>query len=171
MAAPKIELKSLAPNNKLPFAVGPQGPARMSPRGEVASGVENYTNHTEVSSVFTTIGQQTVLIAATWLQITMTLETAGPVAIGTRANILPVLSGAGRLLPTNVPIRFLLPRGDILYMSSNAVNRVSVQVEPFPFYDGLLQAFGNLSTIMNGLAGGIGGAVAGSLSKLFKAVR
>lgn len=166
MALPKFSLPSLAKPNKVPTTAKPQPPGRIPMIGEKRAGVRNYTNHTETYTSFTVAGQQQLYIATeSWVQITLTLQTAGPVSIGTRANLLPVLGGAGRLLPTDVPIRFLLPRGDILYVASNAVNRLSVQIEPMPFYEGVLQGLGNVGQAVIAVGQVLGTAVQKVLGK------
>jgi len=169
MAAPVINLRSLAPNNKIPAGAKPLPPGRLPGVGEAAAKVKNPTSHTQHQTIFTTPGQTRLFVAVQdWARITMTLQTAGPVAIGTSANLLPVLSGNGLLLPTDVPIRFLLPRGDTLYVAANAVNRVSFQVEPQPFYEGLLQAVGNVGIAVSGVGGAVGQVVGGLLKQIFQ---
>lgn len=174
MALPKIELRSLAPNNKIPPSAKPQPPGRMPFIGERVSGVRNYTNNTETYTTFTIPGQiQLYTATESWVQITLTLATAGPVSIGTKAELLPVLGGAGRLLPTDVPIRFLLPRGNILYVAANAINRLSVQIEPMPFYEGLLQAVGNVGVAVASVGsamGGVGAAAGQALGAVMQKI-
>lgn len=89
--------------------------------------------------VFTTeIGQSLNFYSADqWVTIDLMLETAGPVAISTRANILPVLSGKGRLLTTDVPLSFVLPKGSRLYYAAENVNRLAFTVEPIPWMEQL----------------------------------
>jgi hypothetical protein len=75
-----------------------------------------------------------------WAKIILTLETAGPVAVGTLADIGPVLSGKGRLLVTNVPAEFIIAKTSRLYILATAINRVSVTIEPLPWMEQLANA-------------------------------
>lgn len=70
-----------------------------------------------------------------WALITLILESAGPVAVGTRTDLLPVLSGKGALLVTNVPYQITIAKTSRLYIVSTAVNRVSVKIEPPPWLE------------------------------------
>jgi hypothetical protein len=100
------------------------------------------SNHTDIYTYFTKANGETELIysAEEWMRIELQLETAGPVAVSTRQEVTPVLSGKGILLPpTGEPIKFLLPRGDRLYIGSEAVNRVKFIVEPVPLLEQILQ--------------------------------
>jgi len=78
-----------------------------------------------------------------WVRVTLMLESAGPVAVGTKATITPVLGGNGILLPppsvggTVIPITFNLAKGNKLYIASTSINRVKVQVDPFPWLQDL----------------------------------
>jgi hypothetical protein len=84
----------------------------------------------------------------TWARITVTLETAGPVAIGTKANITPVLSGKGILLRTGVPKTFDIAKGDNLYIASNAVSRLSLEIQPLPWLE---QMAGSISMVADAI--------------------
>lgn len=82
-----------------------------------------------------------------WVRVTLTLETAGPVAVGFDSNLLPVLSGKGILLQTGEPRTFTVAKGNKqLYIASTSVNRVNVTVEPLPWLE---QIFAMLSQIFN----------------------
>ena len=56
----------------------------------------------------------------------LTLENAGPVAVGTMSAITPVLSGKGELLETDVPRTFYIAKGTRLYIAATGVNRVKL---------------------------------------------
>jgi len=86
------------------------------------------------------LGTQLLYSAEDWMRVTMRLETAGPVAIGTKQDIAPALSGLGRLLPTGDDITFVLPRGDRLFIVASATNRVAWQLEPIPWLQQILMA-------------------------------
>ena len=92
-------------------------------------------HHTEVYTRFTTTDGVTQLLysAETWVRLRILLETAGPVAVGTRQEIAPVLSGKGRLLPTGREVELILPKGDRFFIVSESVNRVSWSVEAIPW--------------------------------------
>jgi hypothetical protein len=78
-----------------------------------------------------------------WVNVKVLLETAGPVAVATKQNFLPVTSGKGRQLRTGVEATFTLPKGARLWIASTAINRVSVTVEPFPWLEQLYAALAN----------------------------
>lgn len=78
-----------------------------------------------------------------YAQVTLTLETAGPVAVSTKQQILPVLSGKGELLETGLPMVFWLSKGNRLWVAATSINRIKVTVQPFPWLEqfaGLLGA-------------------------------
>lgn len=70
-----------------------------------------------------------------WARITLTLETAGPVAIGTQSNIDPVLSGKGQLLQTGVPVVFDVMKGTRLYVLATGINRIKFVTSPLPWLE------------------------------------
>lgn len=83
-----------------------------------------------------------------WAQVTLTLETAGLVAVGTRADLTPLQSGKGYTLIPNVPKTFTVGKGTRIYYIASAVNRVTVSVEPVPWLEEItatLKAIGGIS--------------------------
>jgi hypothetical protein len=70
-----------------------------------------------------------------WARITLTLETAGPVAVGTGSNMSPVLSGKGQLLETGVPSTFDVMKGTRLYILATGINRVKFVTAPIPWLE------------------------------------
>lgn len=100
--------------------------------------LEVYTHTTRVS------GSHPLYEAERWVRLRLTLETAGPVAVGTRDSITPVLSGKGILLPTNVELQFSMGKGDKLYIAATAINRVRVIVEPIPWGEQIANMVGSL---------------------------
>jgi hypothetical protein len=88
-----------------------------------------------------------------WAKVILTLETAGPVAVGQYQNITPVLSGRGILLETDVPYTFTIAKGTRLYVAATSVNRIKVVVEPFPWLEPI-----------TGLIGGVLAAVGGQIA-------
>jgi hypothetical protein len=92
---------------------------------------------TDMYEMFTTnLGESTLFYSADqWVTVKLMLETAGPVSVSTRAEILPVLSGKGRLLITNIPQEWVLPKGSRLYYGAENVNRVGFTVQPIPWME------------------------------------
>jgi len=70
-----------------------------------------------------------------YAQVILTLETAGPVAVGTKQQLLPVLSGKGALLETGEPTSFFLAKGNRLWVASTSINRIKVVVQPVPWLE------------------------------------
>jgi hypothetical protein len=98
-----------------------------------------------------------------WAQVTLTLTTAGPVAVGEQSNITPVLQGKGLVLQTNVPVVFKVAKGNRLYIASDTVNRVNVTIEAYPFLEtitGLLTALAGVARAP--LAGAIAAITGGT---------
>jgi len=86
----------------------------------------------------TTLGASVPFYSADqWIRLKVTLETAGPVSIGFRPSILPVLSGKGRLLTTDQEWEVFLPKGTRCYYAAESVNRLSVTIEPIPWMEQL----------------------------------
>lgn len=92
---------------------------------------------TDMYEIFTTTLGESVLFysADQWVTVKLMLETAGPVAVSTRAEIVPVLSGKGRLLITNIPQEWVLPKGSRLYYAAENVNRIGWSVQPIPWME------------------------------------
>lgn len=67
-----------------------------------------------------------------WVVVKLELEDAGPVSVGTSADLFPVLSGKGRLLPTDRERSFRMTLGDKLYVAADTRNRIAVTIEPMP---------------------------------------
>ena len=83
-----------------------------------------------------------------YAEVFLTLETAGPVAVSTKQQILPVLSGKGQLLETGVPLRFELAKGNRLWVATTSLNRIKVTVQPLPWLE---QLAGLLGLIVQGV--------------------
>jgi len=114
---------------------------------------------TDIYTYFTVPSGETELLYSSenWVRIELQLETAGPVSVGTREEVSPVLSGKGILLPTgDESIEFVLPKGNRLYVASGSINRVKVIVEPIPWIEQLLMqiesGFGGLRGILGAIA-------------------
>lgn len=115
--------------------------------------------HTDIFTYFTvpaiTNRSELLYSAEEWVRIELVLETAGPVAVSTRQSVTPVLSGKGVLLePDGEPLKFIMPRGDRLFIAAESVNRVKVIIEPIPWleqiYQTLTQGFGSLRGLLGG---------------------
>jgi len=133
--------------------------------GETPKQLQTY--RTEVYSYFTvpSTGSMLLYSAENWVRIKLELETAGPVAVGTSAEIGPVLSGHGRLLNTNEEYEVTLSKGARFYVVSETVNRISVTIEPIPWLeqidtdmvavnDGIIDAINAMATqIVNAISG------------------
>jgi hypothetical protein len=139
--APVIGGGKLSPVSLNPSVAQVHAPAAVTGAAE---------NRIETSTYLTKIGETQVLYNGDrmWAKVTLTLKTAGPVAVGQHANLTPVLSGRGQLLQTGVPLVFNVAKGNRLYIAATAVNPVSVVVEAYPW----------LETI-TGLAGAASGVV------------
>lgn len=92
---------------------------------------------TSISTYLTNVGTTDILYNGDrqWAALTVTLQTAGPVAVSNLNNIAPVLSGKGQLLQTGVPTRFIIAKGTRLYVLSSSVNRLALVVEPIPWLE------------------------------------
>ncbi len=114
-------------------------------------------HRTFVDTYFTKVpvpGQDTDIIYngdMLWAKVTLTLETAGPVAVGNLSSITPVLSGKGQLLETDKPTDFFIAKGTRLYIAAAGINRVKRVIEPIPWLE-----------VITGLIGGVLRALGGA---------
>lgn len=98
-------------------------------------------NRTQVDTYFTKAprlgepAQQIYTGDRLWVTVTLTLETAGPVAVGTSSKITPVLGGQGRLLRTGQQTVFKIAKGTKLYVASTGVNRIGREIAPLPWLE------------------------------------
>ena len=117
--------KEMATGRALPSSKGGETPNQLQ------------TYRTEVYSYFTQPSSETQLLysAENWVQVTLSLQTAGPVAIGTVASLAPVLSGRGILLDPDNPWVATLAKGTRLYITSETLNRVNVLIEPIAWLE------------------------------------
>lgn len=117
-------------------------------------------NRTQVDTYFTRgpqVGEQTPLIYTGdrfWARVVLTLETAGPVAVGTSSSLVPVLGGKGALLQTGVPTTFTIAKGTKLYIASTGVNRVQRVIEPLPWLEQITGVLGVVAERLFALATG-----------------
>jgi hypothetical protein len=121
--------------------------AQMPKPADTTGGSEN---RTFVDTYFTKApvdGEPTEIIYngdRMWAKITLTLETAGPVAVGNSSSITPVLSGKGQLLETDVPAVFFISKGTRLYVAAAGINRVKRIVEAVPWLETITGLLGSL---------------------------
>ncbi len=64
------------------------------------------------------------------VKVSMRLDTAGPVAMGTRHDLSPLLSGKGVLLNSEDWTDFELNLGDRLFIIAETVERVQFLIQP-----------------------------------------
>jgi hypothetical protein len=124
--------------------------------------IKIYTYFTKVP----TLGQQTELLYTgdrMWAKITLTLETAGPVAVGDSADITPVLSGKGQLLETDVPMAFDVAKSNRLYIAATSINRIKVEIAPYPWLETIT---GLIGSTLNAIRGTVTAAASNIGSKL-----
>lgn len=131
---PKINPKMLVAGVKKLVSKEQQRILPTAKGGEQATLIQY---RTDIYSHFTVPESEGSLLysAENWVRVKLTLETAGPVAVGNNAQIGPVLSGKGRLLDTGVEYEIYMARGSSLYVVSESVNRLSVTVEPIPWME------------------------------------
>jgi hypothetical protein len=143
--------------NDYPMRPGLSGEQSRAIPAPIDGGVPPRGALTNMYTLFTNGLGESVLIleAGDWMKVTLVLETAGPVAISTRSDVIPVLSGKGGLLQTNVPREYHLSRGDRLYYGSNAVNRVNVTVESIPYGNAIVELVAGLGGSINKLVGAL----------------
>lgn len=136
-------------------------PARARPDQSQATqaGPQGNQGQAQVNSdIFTYLtkanGRSEILYNAdrNWVTITLLLETAGPVAVGNRASIVPVLSGKGQLLLTNIPKTFDVTKGNRIYIAATAVSRVQVTIQPKPWLEQITAGVENVGNLLKMIA-------------------
>jgi hypothetical protein len=134
--------------------------------GEIPKDLQRW--RTDMAEMFTTtLGESVLFYAADqWVRVQLNLETAGPVSIGTRSEIVPVLSGKGRLLTTDVPYEVYVPKGTRLYYAAESVNRVAFTVEPIPWMEQISMEIRRVGGTVLGSAQSIIGALLGKRQPL-----
>lgn len=113
-------------------------------------------HHTDIYTYFTVPDGTSHLLytAEEWMRIELALETAGPVSVSTRQEVVPVLSGKGVLLePDGEPLEFIMPRGDRLFIAAESINRVKVIIEPIPWLEKILMQMESGFTGLRGVVG------------------
>lgn len=122
-----------------------------SKQGETPGQLQEFS--TNLSTVFTRVGgTQQIYAADRWVTFKVTLQTAGPVDLGTRADITPVLSGKGRGLVTGQELTLVVGKGTRVYYTAAAVNRLLVTIEPIPWLQQIaMEIRNNASSIIKSL--------------------
>lgn len=107
----------------------------------------------DVRTVFTDPDGKThelLPFSSVWRKLTLFLETAGPVAVGDKADLGTPISGNGRLLPVKQDAVFTIPPNCKFYIASGAVNRIGFQAEPIPWGEDIWQRLGEFMTAASG---------------------
>lgn len=134
---PPSRFAGFAPLKQLPKVLtNEQRRALPSSRGGEEPG-QLQTWRTDAFTIFTDASGRTVELYAAeqWVRIKLSLETAGPVAVGPRADLAPLLSGQGILLDTDETYETYVPKGTRFYYIAETVNRLQITVEPVPWME------------------------------------
>lgn len=139
-------------------SLGDRAIATVAPPSE---NVGQGANRTQIYTFFTKVpvpGEPTQILYngdRMWARVWLTLETAGPVAVGQSSSITPVLSGKGQLLETGEPTYFDISTGTKLYIAATAVNRVKISIQPLPWLEQIVGLLTRMSggTIAKTIAG------------------
>lgn len=140
-------------------SVAPRSLAAQLPKPKVPSEDQRAGNYgTKTATFFTKPGVISILHAADspWVQVTMVLETAGPVAFSTAADF-SVTSGTGIQLTTGVERKVTIAKGSRLYITSTTVNRISYIVEPVAWAEQILGGIVNGLSIVGRMLLSLGG--------------
>lgn len=105
----------------------------------------------EISTYTTKAGGTALLYPGNrmWAKVTLTMLTAGPVAVGEQGTLTPVLSGTGELLQTGVPRSFNVAKGSQLFIASTSITPVTMVVEAYPWLETIT---GLVSALLGGTA-------------------
>ena len=124
---------------------------RAAAAKEGPSQVPEAEGRTSISTYFTKPGGDFVLYEAdSWAWVNVMLLDAGPVDVGTRDKISPVNSGKGGALVTNQNFRFPVRKGERVYITANAINRVRLTIEPVPFGEQVLSLMDSIRSALRG---------------------
>jgi hypothetical protein len=131
------------------------------------NGLPTILRQTEIFTFNTTPGGTRLLYTAeTWVLIRMRLDSAGPVDVGTKEQIDPVLSGKGISLDEEDWTEFTLTKGNRLYYAAGTVNRVKVIIEPTPWSE-IIQLLNRGFGQQQQLAQGVGGSILRGILRAF----
>ena len=88
----------------------------------------------DFKTIFTSVGATDLQLSPTeWTVVSLQLETAGPVIVGTKAELAPISAGKGIYLSTS-PRYFLLGPSERLYTLAGSLNRVSMSTHTLPSF-------------------------------------
>lgn len=148
------EIKRLAEELRAPGEIGRGLPGKVQAQVQantlsqpttIDPEIPAFTGRTEINTYFTKVGGNRLLYQAeSWVILRLLLETAGPVAVGARDDVEPVLSGKGILLPTDVEIEFPLAKGNRVFITATAINRVRLIIQPVPWQEQQTSIMGSL---------------------------
>lgn len=102
-----------------------------------------------------------VFASSTWTRVYLILQSAGPVDVGDKPAMDPVLSGKGETLLTGVPWEVDMAPGQRLYLISNTVDRVSVRIQPIAWQEQMALSLETISAV----AGNIFRLIARAISR------
>lgn len=144
-----------APMSKIGMTkLGPRSIATApAPSDNVGTGSNRTQTYTYITSI-PVPGESTPILYngdRLWANVTLELETAGPVAVGQSSALLPVLSGKGVLLETDQSRTFTIAKGTRLYIASSSVNRVKVTVAPLPWLEQITAFLSQIAESARGL--------------------
>jgi hypothetical protein len=109
-------------------------------------------NRSDYYTIFTKAGgTQTLVQVPQYAKITFELETAGPVSVGTRAQLDPVGSGKGALLTTDKEFEMLVGPNTTIYYAATGLHRVKVKIEAIPWLRTLNEGLLAIVAAINGL--------------------
>lgn len=122
-------------------------------------------NRADFYTFFTVAGGTKLLLSVPqWTKITLRLETAGPVAVGTREQLDPVASGKGRLLPTDEDVVMMLGPNTRFFYAATGLQRVAIHVEAVPWLQAIFEALRAIHKV-TGSGGGRAGTSAPALRR------
>jgi hypothetical protein len=96
-----------------------------------------------------------------YARVTLVLETAGPVVVGTKQQLYPVTSGKGERLDTGVPFTFNIAKGDRIWVATTSINRIKVQIGPVPWLEQITGLLGGIVSQVTGVLGGLVSKITG----------
>jgi hypothetical protein len=151
MTIPRIPRAGVAMNKTGVPAVLPDRNIATQPAPALTQGTSD--SRSSATTYITKVGGTHELYSGQrqWVRVTLTLETAGPVAVGMSSKLAPIFSGKGVLLKTDIAQTFTVAKGTKLYITASTVSRVKFAIEPLPWLEqitGILtSAFGRLVAI------------------------
>jgi hypothetical protein len=134
VAMNKVGVPATAPDRNIATQ-----PAPAVTQGQADSRASAYTYITKVGGTHELYSGQ-----RQWVRLTLCLETAGPVAVGMNSKLTPINSGNNILLETEKDRTFTIAKGTKVYITSTAVSRVKVSIEPVPWLEQITGILGSM---------------------------